>query len=43
MVTGKLDVCEAAARLPEVAAPDIRENETDLGNETESIGQEDNT
>ena len=35
VVTGKLDVREAAARLPEEAAADIAEDDTDLSDETE--------
>jgi hypothetical protein len=34
-VTGKLDVRDAAARLPEEASPDTIENDADLGDETE--------
>jgi type I restriction enzyme S subunit len=35
VVTGKLDVREAAARLPDEAAPDTTEDDTDLSNEIE--------
>ena len=35
VVTGKLDVRDAAARLPEEASPDTIENDADLGDETE--------
>ena len=40
VVTGKLDVREAAARLPEEAAADIAEDDTDLSDETESVDEE---
>jgi len=35
VVTGKLDVREAAARLPDEAAPNIGEDDTELGDEIE--------
>ena len=40
VVTGKLDVREAAARLPEEATPDIVEDDADLGDETEIADEE---
>ena len=40
VVTGKLDVREAAARLPDEAAPEIVEDETELGDETEATEEE---
>ena len=40
VVTGKLDVREAAARLPEEAAPDTAEDDTDLSDETEAADEE---
>jgi type I restriction enzyme, S subunit len=40
VVTGKLDVREAAARLPEEAVPDIAENDTDLSHEIEPADEE---
>ena len=40
VVTGKLDVREAAARLPDEAAPDTVEDDTDLGDETEAVEEE---
>jgi type I restriction enzyme S subunit len=40
VVTGKLDVREAAAQLPEEAAPDIAEDDTDLGVEPEAAEKE---
>jgi type I restriction enzyme S subunit len=40
VVTGKLDVREAAARLPEEAAPDIAEDDTDLSIEAEAADEE---
>jgi type I restriction enzyme, S subunit len=40
VVTGKLDVREAAACLPEEAAPDTAEDDTDLSGETESADEE---
>ena len=40
VVTGKLDVREAAARLPKEAASDSTEDVGDLGNETESADEE---
>ncbi len=40
VVTGKLDVREAAARLPENAPPDIAEDDTDLSDETEAADGE---
>ena len=40
MVTGKLDVREAAARLPDEALPDIAEDDTDLSDETEAADEE---
>ena len=36
VVTGKLDVREAAAQLPEEAAPDIANDDSDLGVDTEA-------
>jgi type I restriction enzyme S subunit len=40
VVTGKLDVREAATRLPEEALPELVEADTDLSNEPESIEEE---
>jgi type I restriction enzyme, S subunit len=40
VVTGKLDVREAAARLPDIAAPDTIEEEADLGDEAEAHDEE---
>jgi type I restriction enzyme S subunit len=40
VVTGKLDVREAAARLPEEATRDTAEDDTDLSDETESADDE---
>ena len=40
VVTGKLDVREAAARLPEEAVPDTAEDDTDLSAETEPADEE---
>jgi type I restriction enzyme S subunit len=40
VVTGKLDVHEAAARLPDEAQPDTAEGDTDLIDETESADEE---
>jgi type I restriction enzyme S subunit len=40
VVTGKLDVREAAARLPEEAAPDPVEDDTDLSLDPESADEE---
>ena len=40
VVTGKLDVREAVARLPEEAAADIAEDDTDLSDETEPADEE---
>ena len=40
VVTGKLDVREAAVRLPEESAPDIVEEDTDLSDETEAADEE---
>ncbi|MDP1861395.1 MAG: restriction endonuclease subunit S [Gemmatimonadaceae bacterium] len=42
VVTGKLDVREAAARLPDEAAPDTAEDNSDLeaADDLESVGQE---
>jgi type I restriction enzyme S subunit len=40
VVTGKLDVREAAARLPDEAAPEIAEDETSLGDEIEATEEE---
>jgi restriction endonuclease S subunit len=40
VVTGKLDVREAAARLPEEATPDTVEEPTDLSDETEPADEE---
>lgn len=39
VVTGKLDVRETAARLPEEAAPDITEDETDLSIDAETADE----
>ncbi len=40
VVTGKLDVREAAARLPEESAPDSAEDAADMSDETESTDEE---
>jgi type I restriction enzyme S subunit len=40
VVTGKLDVREAAARLPEEAAPDTAEEPADSNDETETVDEE---
>ena len=40
VVTGKLDVREAAARLPDEAPPDTAEDDTDLSDETEPADEE---
>ncbi len=40
VVTGKLDVRKAAARLPDEATRDIAEDDTDLGEETELADEE---
>ena len=40
VVTGKLDVREAATRLPEEAAPDTAEDDIDLRDETETTDEE---
>jgi type I restriction enzyme S subunit len=40
VVTGKLDVREAASDLPEEAAPDTTEDPTDLSDETEPADEE---
>jgi type I restriction enzyme S subunit len=40
VVTGKLDVREAAARLPDEAPPDTAEEETDLSDETQAYKEE---
>jgi type I restriction enzyme, S subunit len=40
VVTGKLDVREAAAQLPEEAAPDVADNDTELIDDTESAEEE---
>ena len=40
VVTGKLDVREAAARLPDEAAPDIDDNDTDLSLDLEAADEE---
>ena len=40
VVTGKLDVREAAARLPDHAAPDTVEDDTDLGDEPEPADED---
>jgi type I restriction enzyme S subunit len=40
VVTGKLDVREAAARLPDEAVPDIEEESLDLNDETEISNEE---
>lgn len=40
VVTGKLDVREAAAKLPEESAPDVAENATDMCDEAESTDED---
>ena len=40
VVTGKLDVREAAARLPDEAPPDIVEDDADLSDEVEAADEE---
>lgn len=40
VVTGKLDVREAATRLPDEAPPGIVEDDTDLGDEIEAADEE---
>ena len=40
VVTGKLDVREAAARLPDEAPPDLAEDEIDLGIDLEAADEE---
>ncbi|MEI7903170.1 MAG: hypothetical protein WCK89_23265, partial [bacterium] len=40
VVTGKLDVREAAARLPDEAAPDTAEDDTDLSIDPEAADEE---
>ena len=40
VVTGKLDVREAAARLPDETPPDTAENDTDPSDETEAADEE---
>lgn len=40
VVTGKLDVREAAAQLPDDAPPDIVEDDAELGGETETADEE---
>ena len=40
VVTGKLDVREAAARLPDEAPPDTAEDDADLSDETEAADEE---
>jgi len=40
VVTGKLDVREAAARLPEEAPLDTIEDDPELGDETETADEE---
>ena len=40
VVTGKLDVREAAARLPDEAPLDTVEDDTDLSDETEAADEE---
>ena len=40
VVTGKLDVREAAAQLPEEAAPDTAEDDTDLSIDPEAADEE---
>ena len=40
VVTGKLDVREAAARLRDEAPPDIAEEDTDLSDEAEAAEEE---
>jgi type I restriction enzyme S subunit len=40
VVTGKLDVREAAALLPDEAAPDTAEDDADLSGEIEAADEE---
>jgi type I restriction enzyme S subunit len=40
VVTGKLDVREAAARLPDEAPPDLAADDADLGDKAEAIDEE---
>jgi type I restriction enzyme S subunit len=40
VVTGKLDVGEAAARLPDEASPDISQNDAEVSDEIESADEE---
>jgi type I restriction enzyme S subunit len=40
VVTGKLDVREAAARLPDEASPYLAEDDAELGDETEAADEE---
>ena len=40
VVTGKLDVREAAAQLPEEAAPDTAEDDTDVSIDPEAAEEE---
>jgi type I restriction enzyme S subunit len=40
VVTGKIDVREAAARLPDEAAPDTADNYSDVSDETEAADEE---
>ena len=40
MVTGKLDVREAAARLPDEAPPDTAEDDADLSIDPEAADEE---
>lgn len=39
VVTGKLDVCEAAARLPDEASPDTAEEDTDLSDDDAQLAE----
>ena len=40
VVTGKVDVREVAVHLPDQAAPDIVEDDTDLADKTEAADEE---
>jgi type I restriction enzyme S subunit len=40
VVTGKLDVREAAAKLPEEAAPALVENDAELSSDAETVEEE---
>ena len=40
VVTGKLDVREAAARVPDEALPDTAEDDADLSEEIDDAGEE---